>query len=148
MNLKEQIQADLIAAMKSGDEVAKGAIRMLKAAILKFEVEGEKKLADDAAVINLVQKEIKQRKDSAEAYRSGNNEELAKKEEAEIQVLLKYLPAQLSETEVRSIIVETLSAAGITSKAEIGKAMGLLMPKLKGKTDGALINKIVGELLK
>jgi len=148
MTLKDRVHADMIAAMKAGDEDKKNALRMLKAAIMKWEVDGEKKVADDAAVMNLIAKEVKQRKDSIEGFKSGGNQAMAAKEEAEMVVLMEYLPAQMGEEEVRKVIGETLGAAGISSKAEMGKAMGLIMGKLKGKADGGLINKIVGEILK
>ncbi len=148
MTLKEKIQVDFIAAMKARDEIAKGTLSMLKAAVMKWEVDGEKKVAGDEQILQIIQKEVKQRRDAAEAFRSGGKMEMADKEEAEMKVLLAYLPAQLSEEEVRGIVQETLSAAGVVSKAEMGKAMGLLMPKLKGKADGGLINRVVGEFLK
>lgn len=148
MTLKEKVQAEILAAMKAGDEDKKNALRMLKAAIMKWEVDGEKREADDAAVTALVGKEIKQRKDSIEAFKTGGNQEMAAKEEAEMAVLMEYMPAQMGEDEVRKLISETLGGAGISNKAEMGKAMGLVMPKLKGKADGGLINKIVGEILK
>ena len=148
MSLKEQIQADFITAMKAREEVRKGTLSMLKAAVMKWEVDGEKKEAGDEQVLQIIQKEVKQRKDAAEAFKLGGKMDMAEKEEAEMKVLMAYMPAQMSEEEVRAIITETLNGAGISSKAEIGKAMGLLMPKLKGKTDGGLINKIVGEILK
>jgi hypothetical protein len=148
MTLKEKIQADLIAAMKAGDETRKNALRMLKAAIMKWEVDGEKKEAGDEAVITLVGKEIKQRKDAAEGFKTGGNLDMAAKEEAEMKILMEYMPAQMGEEEVRAVINETLGAAGVSSKAEMGKAMGLVMPKLKGKADGGMINRLVGEYLK
>ena len=148
MTLKEKVQAEILAAMKAGDENKKNALRMLKAAIMKWEVDGEKRVADDAAVIALVGKEIKQRKDSIEGFKTGGNQEMADKEQAEIEILMEYMPPQMGEEEVRKVITETLGTAGIATKAEMGKAMGLIMPKLKGKADGGLINKIVGEILK
>ena len=149
MTLKEKVQADLVAAMKSGDETRKSALRMLKAAIMKWEVSGtEKKDAADADVIQLVGKEIKQRKDSIEAFKSGGNQEMADKEEAEMKILQEYMPAQMSEEEVKAVVEKTLSGAGITAKADMGKAMGLLMGQLKGKADGGVINKAVMGYLK
>lgn len=148
MTLKEQVQADLIAAMKAQDELKKGALRMLKAAIMKWETEGEKKEADDAAVLQIVQREVKGRRDAAEAFKSGGNAEMAAKEEDEMKILLAYMPTQMSEEEVRAEVSGILSEAGITGKADMGKAMGLIMAKLKGKADGGLINKVVGEMLK
>lgn len=148
MTLKEKIQADLIAAMKAGDEDKKGALRMLKAAIMKWETDGEKKEADDAAIMTLVGKEIKQRKDSIEGFIAGGNHEMAGKEEAEMVILMEYMPPQMEEAEVRKVITETLEGSGISAKSDMGKAMALIMPKLKGKADGGMINKIVGEMLK
>lgn len=148
MTLKEQVQADLVAAMKAQDELKKGALRMLKAAIMKWETDGEKREADDAAVLQIIQREVKGRRDAAEAFKNGGNAEMAAKEEAEMELLMKYMPAQMSEDEVRAEVSKILSEAGISSKAEMGKAMGLIMAKLKGKADGGVINKIVGESLK
>lgn len=148
MTLKEKVQADMITAMKARDELRKGTLSMLKAAIMKWETDGEKRVADDAAVIQLVGKEIKQRRDSIEGFKAGGNTAMAEKEEAEMKILMEYMPAQMSEDEVRAIVSETLGGAGVTAKSEMGKAMGLLMPKLKGKADGGMINKIVGEFLK
>ncbi len=148
MSLKEQIQTDFITAMKARDEIRKGALSMLKAAIMKWEMDGEKKEAGDEQVIQIVGKEVKQRKDSAEAFKAGGKMEMAEKEEAEMKVLMEYMPTQMNEEEVRKVVTETLNGAGVTAKAEIGKAMGLIMPKLRGKADGGMINKIVGEILK
>ena len=148
MNLKEKIQADLIAAMKAGDENRKSALRMLKAAVMKWEVDGEKKVAGDEIILQLVGKEVKQRKDAIEGFKAGGNLEMAQKEEDEMKILMEYMPEQMGEEEVRKIINEILGAAGVTAKTEMGKAMGLLMPKLKGKADGGMINRLVGEYLK
>jgi uncharacterized protein len=148
MTLKDQIQADLVAAMKAQDELKKGALRMLKAAIMKWETDGEKRVADDAAVLQIIQREVKGRRDAAEGFNKGGNTEMAAKEEAEMKFLLNYMPAQMSEDEVRAEVSGILSEAGISTKVEMGKAMGLVMSKLKGKADGGVINKVVGEMLK
>lgn len=148
MSLKEQVQKDFIEAMKAREEIKKGALSMLKAAILKWEVDGEKKEANDEAVMQIIRKEVKQRKDASQAFRDGGKFDMAEKEEAEMEVLNKYLPVQLSEDEVRKKITEILNSNNISSKAEIGKAMGLVMGQLKGLADGGLINKIVNEILK
>lgn len=147
MTLKEQLQQDLIASMKAKDEVQTGAIRMLKAAILRFETAGDKKIATDADVIQMIGKEIKQRKDSIEQFEKGNRPELAEKEKLEMAVLEKYLPVQLSEEEIRAIVKEVITSTGATGKSDLGKVMGALMPRTKGKADGGLVTKIVQELL-
>lgn len=148
MAFKEQLQQDLIAAMKGKDEVATSAIRLLKAAIMKFETAGDKKVATDDDIIQIAGKEIKQRKDSIEQFEKGGRPELAEKEKLEMAVLAKYLPAQLSEEEVRAIVAEVIAATGASSKSDLGKVMGALMPRTKGKADGGMVNKIVQELLK
>ena len=138
----------MIAAMKAKDEIRVSALRMLKAAILKFEVAGtEKKEATDDDVLGMVNKEIKSRMDSAEQFRKGNRPELAEKEEKEIEVLKAYMPPQLGEDEILKLAEEAIAQTGAARKNEMGKVMGVLMPKIKGKADGALVNRIVSSLL-
>jgi hypothetical protein len=147
MSLKDQIQKDLIENMKARNEAAVGAIRMLKTAIMKVETAGEAKTATDEEIIQLVNKEIKQRKDSIEQFEKGNRPELAAKEKAEMAFLEKYMPAQMSEDEIKAIIKEGMAATGATTKADMGKVMGAIMPKVKGKADGGLVNKLVMSML-
>lgn len=149
MSLKDKIQQDLITAMKAGDKNRMDALRMLKTAIMKFEVAGTaKRDATDEDVVTIVQKEIKQRQDSIEQFKAGNRPELAEKEAAEIESLKIYLPPQLSEDEIRLAVEAAIKETGAVVKAEMGKVMAVLMPKVKGKADGKLVSKIVGELLK
>ena len=148
MSLKNQIQEDLINAIKSKDETKVSALRMLKAEIMKFEVAGgAKKEATDEDIISLIQKQVKQRKDSEEQFRNGGREKMANQEAEEAEILKAYLPEQISEAEVREIVQATIKEVGATSKADMGKVMGAVMPKVKGKTDGKLVNKLVMELL-
>ncbi len=147
MTLKEKLQQDLITSMKAKDEITTGTIRLIKAAILRLETAGEKKIATDEDIIQIMGKEIKQRKDSIEQFEKGNRPELAAKEKLEMAVLEKYLPAQLSEEEIRTIVKEIITSTGATGKSDLGKVMGMLMPRTKGKADGGLVNKIVQELL-
>ena len=146
--LREKITKDLVEAMKAKEEVRVGALRMLKAALMKFEVSGEgKREATDEDVLTLVGKEIKSRKDSIEAFRKGGREDMAATEEAEMNYLMVYMPAQLSEDEVRGLVKEAIAETGASLKADLGKVMKALMPKVKGKADGQLVSRIVGELL-
>lgn len=147
MSLKEQIQKDLIENMKAKNEAAVGAIRMLKTSIMKFETAGEAKVANDEEIIQLVNKEIKQRKDSIEQFKKGNRPELAAKEKAEMAFLEKYMPAQMSEDEIKAVIKEGMAATGAATKADLGKLMGAIMPKVKGKADGGLVNRLVQSML-
>ncbi|MDP2642907.1 MAG: GatB/YqeY domain-containing protein [Candidatus Peregrinibacteria bacterium] len=147
MSLKEQLQQDLMTAMKAKDEASLSAIRLLKTAIMKLETAGEPKVATDEEVIQLVGKEIKQRKDSIEQFEKGGRPELAEKEKAELKVLEKYLPPQLGEDDIKAIIKEAMASTGASSKADIGKLMGAIMPQTKGKADGGLVNRLVQEML-
>ena len=136
-------------AMKARNQEVTDTLRMLKAAVMKFEVSGkEKKDATEEEVIQIVGKEIKSRKDSFEQFTAGNRPELAAKEAAEIKIIEKYLPQQMSEEEIRATVTKVLAQTGATSKTELGKVMGVLMPHVKGKADGTLVNKIVQEMLK
>ena len=146
--LRDQINTDLLNAMKAKEEIKLGALRMLKAAIMKFEVsDGAKKEASDEAVLTLVNKEIKSRRDSVAAFKTGGRDDMAAREEAEIACLTTYMPTQLSEDEIRAIAKEAIALSGASSKADFGKVMGAMMPKVKGKADGQVVSKVVGELL-
>ncbi|MBP9718188.1 GatB/YqeY domain-containing protein [Candidatus Gracilibacteria bacterium] len=148
MKLKEQLQQDMLTAMKAGEKEKVDVLRMAKAAIMKFEVSGgAKKDISDEEVLTIIGKEVKQRKEAAQVYIQGGRKDLADKEESEAAILATYLPAQMSEEEIRVVVAEVIAATGATSQKEIGKVMGGLMPKVKGKADGQLVNKIVRELL-
>jgi uncharacterized protein YqeY len=148
MALRNQIQKEMLEAMKSKDEIKLGALRMLKASILKFEVAGkEKREATDEDILSLVTKEIKSRQDAAEQFRKGDRPAMAEKEEKEIEVLKAYMPPQLSDLEILELAKAAIAETGAEKKNEMGKVMGVLMPKVKGKADGAMVNKIVSELL-
>jgi len=147
MTLKDQIVNDLTEAMKAKDEARTSTLRMLKAEIMKYEVSGADKEATDEVVTSIIQKQVKQRKDSEEQFRKGDRAEMADKEAAESKILEEYLPEQMGEDEIRKIIEEGIASSGAESKADMGKVMGAIMPKLKGKADGKLVNKIVMEKL-
>lgn len=147
MSLKEQIYSDLTQSIKAKGELRTSALRMLKAEIMKFEVAGAKKEATDEDVIGILQKQVKQRKDSEEQFRKGDRDEMADKEAKEAEILQAYLPEQMSEDEIRKIVEEGIAQTGASSKADMGMVMGAIMPKLKGKADGKLVNQIVMQLL-
>lgn len=143
--LKEQIDSDLKSAMVAKEELKLGTLRMLKARIKNEEIAKGKEFGDEE-IQTVISSEVKRRKESVEQYTNGGRPELAQKEQDEISVLQKYLPEQMPEEEVRKIISESI--AGQTfAPADFGKAMGLVMPKLKGKADGAVISKILKEEL-
>jgi uncharacterized protein len=147
MALKQHIQSELVTAMKADDKVKVSVLRMLKAAILKFEVSGERKEASDEDIMQIINKEIKQRRDSADQFKAGNRFELADKEEKEIEVLLEYMPPQLTEEEIVEIVKQTIAEIGAKNAQDTGRVMGAVMPKVKGKADGAVISRVVTALL-
>lgn len=144
--LKDKIREDLKKAMKERDEVRVRTLRMINAAIKNFEVEKMKE-ADDEDVIGILQKEAKKRREAIEEYRKAGREDLAKDEEAELRVIEEYLPKQMSEEEIRSLAMKVISEVGAKSPRDLGKVMKEIMPKVKGRADGKVVNRIVRELL-
>lgn len=149
MTLKEKINSDLLTAMKAKEEMKLGALRLLKAAIMKFEVAGDKKKeATDEEALQIIGREVKQRKDSIDAYKKGGRADLAVKEKEELKILQAYLPAQMDESELKKVVSQVITQTGATSKADFGKVMGAVMAQVKGKADGQMVSRLVGEVLK
>jgi len=142
MSLKATITADMKTAMKAGDKARLGVIRMLQAAIKQREVD-ERVEMDDAQVIAIIEKMIKQRRESVSQYTDGGRKDLADKESAEIVVLQPYLPAQLSEAEVEAAVIAAIAAHGAEGMRDMGKVMGQLKTELAGKADMGLVSKLV-----
>ena len=146
MSLLESLQKDMVAAMKAKDKAKLSTVRMLKAAVTNEQINVGHDLTSDEEV-SVLSRELKQRKDSLEEFKAAGRDQAVADLEAEIAVVESYLPEQLSVDEVKAVVVETIKAVGATSKADFGKVMGVLMPKLKGKADGKLVNATVKELL-
>lgn len=147
MALEQQIQKDIMEAMKAHDESRLNATRGIKSEILLAKISGTEHELSDADVLKIIQKLVKQRKESAELYTQGNRPELAEKELAEMKVMEAYLPKALSEDEVRNILKEVVAEVGATGPKDMGKVMGAATKKLAGQADGRLISTIVKELL-
>jgi len=144
--LKERITDDMKAAMRSGEKERLGTIRMITAAIKQREVD-ERITLDDSQVLSVLEKMIKQRKESLEQFQAGNRQDLADKESAEITLLQSYMPAQLSGAELDALINEAVSATGAASIKDMGKVMGLIKAKAQGRADmGAVGAKIKAKL--
>lgn len=141
-----QITNDMKQAMKSGDKLALGVIRMLRAAIKDQEIAVGHALEPDE-VLAMVSRLIKQRKDAAAQYLDAGREELAEKEQAEIEVLQGYLPAQLSEEEVAQVVAQAVSSSGASSMKDMGQVMAVVKPELQGKADMSLVSKLVKQAL-
>ncbi len=146
MGLKERLLHDMKEAMKSKDKVKLSTIRMINSLIKNAEIEKRGELTDDE-IIGLLQKYAKQRKEAIEIYEKGGRQDLVEKEKAELQIVESYLPAQMSEEEIRAVVEEAIRETGASSTKDIGRVMKAVMPKVKGRADGSLVNKIVRELL-
>jgi hypothetical protein len=142
MALKDQLDADLKAAMRDKDTVKLSVVRMLKSAVKYREIELMKPL-DDAGVLQVISSEMKRRKDSIEQYRAGNRPDLVEKEEAELAVLKGWLPAQLGEAEVRALVDAAVAKVGAKGPRDMGAVMKALMPEVQGKADGKLVSELV-----
>lgn len=147
MSLKEQLTADMKDAMKNHDKDRLSVIRMVRGAIRQAEIDGSHTELDDEAVIGVISKEVKMRKDSIDEFQKGGREDLVAKTQAEIDVLMPYLPAQLSEEEVRALVKEAVEKTGAKTPKDMGRVMGMLMPKVKGRADGKMVNTIVRSML-
>lgn len=145
MSLKDKVQEDLKTSLKARDEVRSLTLRMLLAAIMNKEKEGKE--VTEEQFLDVVAFEAKKRREAKEAFIKGERPELAKKEEAELEVLLPYLPAQLTEEEIKDLVQKAIEKTGATDQKDMGKVMGELAPQVKGKADGGLVAKIVQELL-
>ena len=150
MSLKERIGEDIKSAMKAKDKIRLETVRSIKKAILEKEValrpKGQDSLTEEQE-IELLAQQAKQRRDSIEQYRNGGREDLAEKEAQELAIIETYLPEQLSDEEVNSIIDEIITSVGATTAKDLGKVMGVAMKQLKGKADGKKIQAMVKEKL-
>ncbi|HYE10480.1 MAG TPA: GatB/YqeY domain-containing protein [Patescibacteria group bacterium] len=146
MSLKEVLQQDLKTAMKEKDSIRKSVITMTRAGILQIEKDKKIEL-DDEGVIEVIAKGVKQRKDAIPEFEKGDRLDLVESLQKEIDVLMAYLPQQLSEDEVSRIVADTIVEVGAQSAKDMGKVMSALMPKVKGRADGKLVNIIVKQQL-
>jgi len=144
--LKQKLTDDLKQAMRGGDTVKRSVIRLLMAAIKNAEIARQKAL-EDGDILGIIAKEIRQRKESIEAFKQGDRPELAAKEEAEMAILEQYMPAQMSRDEIVAEARQVIEEVGAESIRDKGKVMPQLIAKLKGKADGREINEVVTELL-
>ncbi|MEM1322561.1 MAG: GatB/YqeY domain-containing protein [Bacteroidota bacterium] len=147
MTLEERINSDLKTAMKAKDQAALRGIRAIKSAILLAKTDGSGKELNAELEIKMLQKLVKQRKDSLDIYEKQNREDLATKEREEIEVIERYLPEQLGEEELKGIISKIIEQTGATSMRDMGKVMGMASKQLAGKADGKTISGVVKQLL-
>lgn len=142
MSLKTQLTEDMKTAMRAKDQVSLSTIRLINAAIKQFEVD-ERTEADDAKVISILTKMVKQRKDSAKIYTEAGRQDLADKENAEIEILNRYLPQMMSAEEIKTVVEVAITETGASGMADMGKVMGVLKTRLAGKADMGEVNKVL-----
>ena len=144
MGLKEKLQSDLTDAIRSRAEVKSGTIRMLLAAITNEEVSGKSaRVLNDAEIITVLSREAKKRREAVEAYVAAKRTDLADKEKAEGDVIAQYLPAQLSEDEIKKMIADAIAETGAAGPAGMGLVMKVLSPKIAGRADGGVVSGLV-----
>ena len=146
MTLKERLQAETIAAMRSGDSLRRDTLRMAQNAAYNLEKKSGKPLTDEE-LLAVVSREVKTRRESVEAFRAGGREDLATKEEAEIAILGEFLPEQLSAAELLGLVDQALAATGATTPRDMGKVMGWLAPHTRGRADGKVVSSLVSARL-
>jgi uncharacterized protein YqeY len=146
MSLKDRLTEDLKQAMRQGDERRKSTIRLVRAAITNAKIERGKDLSEDE-VLAVIAKQAKQRRESVAEFAKAGRQDLVDQEEEELQILLSYLPAQMSRHEIEVAARQVIAEVGATSMAQMGEVMRRLMSQLKGKADGSLVNQVVREIL-
>ncbi|AOZ91728.1 GatB/YqeY domain-containing protein [Paenibacillus crassostreae] len=146
MSLSERLNEDMKQAMKSRDKFKLSTIRMIRSTIMNLEIDLKRTL-DDSEVLDILGREIKQRKDALHEFEKAGRDDLAADAKAEIELVGQYLPTQLTEEEIKVIVQQTIQETGASSKAEMGKLMSALMPKVKGLADGKLVNQVVQQFL-
>ena len=146
MSIKDRLREDMKTAMKEKDQITLSTTRMMISAIKNKEIEVGREL-DEKEIAGVLAKAAKQRHESAKQYREAGREELAEQEEAEIKALDKYLPKPLTQDEVENLVKEAIGKSGASSMKDMGKVMGVLIPQVQGRADGAQVNAIVKKLL-
>ncbi|MCP8857162.1 GatB/YqeY domain-containing protein [Latilactobacillus fuchuensis] len=142
MSLLEQLNSDLKTAMKAKDKLRLTVIRSLKSALTNAQISAGQDLSSDEE-LSVLSSQLKQRKESLQEFENGDRADLADQTKAEIVIVTAYLPEQLDEAAVTAIVDEAMKATGATGKADFGKVMQYVMPKVKGRADGALVNQVV-----
>ena len=146
MALKERLMADMKLAMKNKDVIRKNTVQMVRSAILQYEKDNRTEL-DDEGIIDVIAKELKQRRDSLPDFEKSGREDLIANLKAEMAVLMEYLPEQLSEEELASVIQEAITQTGASSIKDMGKVMGIVTAKTKGRADAKLIGALAKKML-
>ena len=145
-DIRERLEEDLKSAMRARDELRRSVLRMVRSEIQNDEKAAQKSL-DDEGILGVVSKQVRRHRESIYEFRKGGREDLVQKEEAELDVLLAYLPAQLTPEEITALAQEIMQDVGARGPADRGKVMGKLMPQVRGKAEGTVVNQVVSQLL-
>ncbi|MFH1799525.1 MAG: GatB/YqeY domain-containing protein [Candidatus Omnitrophota bacterium] len=148
MSLAEQIEKDVLVAMKAKDLVKVSTLRMLKSALGNYLIQVKKDKAEDPEVLGIITKQAKQRRESVESFEKAGRKDLADKEKAELAILESYLPKQMTDDELRAAVQNAIVSSGAKSPADIGKLMKVLMPAVQSKADGKRVQEAVKAILK
>lgn len=146
MSLSERLNEDMIQTMRDKNKFKLSVIRMIRSSIKNVEIDQRRSLEDNE-VLDILSRELKQRKDSLQDFEKAGRNDLADAVKAEIEIIAEYMPKQLTEEEITVIVKQTIQETGASSKADMGKVMGALMPKVKGRSDGKLVNRVVQQQL-
>ncbi|HUP54242.1 MAG TPA: GatB/YqeY domain-containing protein [Methylomirabilota bacterium] len=146
MSLRDRVQTDITAAMRSGDALRRDVLRMATNAAYNVEKRNQKPLTEDE-FLGVLTREVKTRRESVDAYAKAGRDDLAAKEQSEIDILDEYLPAALSEGEIAALLDEAIAATGATNPRDMGKVMGWLSPKIRGRADGKQVSGLVASRL-
>jgi len=146
VSLRNRLDEDLKAAMRSSDAVRRDSLRMVLAAVQRAEKEGKHELADDE-MVGILTRELKVRRESVDTFRAGGREDLVAKEEAAIAVVSEFMPQPLSQTELKALVEQAIAETGAASPRDIGKVMGWISPKTRGRADGKVVSQLVTQLL-
>ena len=147
MSLAQQLDQDLITAMKAKDADKLIVLRMVKAALTNYKIEKKREILEDSEILDVLQKQAKQRRESFESFDKAGRQDLAEKERKELTILQAYMPKELTDEEIKTLAQKAISESGAAVKADIGKVMKVLMPWVKGRSDGKKVNEILGSLL-
>lgn len=148
MSLEEKIEDEFKTAMKQRDSIKVSTLRMLKADINNFKLDRSKKALTDEEIVKIVQRQVKQHKDSIEQFEKGKRRDLVEKEKKELDILLGYVPEQLSDDELKKIVALAIQEVGAADKSAMGKVMKAAMEKVKGRADGKSVSRVVSDMLK
>lgn len=148
MDLYKELEGDAKKSLKAGDSVRLSVLRMLISDIKKLQIDNNVSSLKDTELLQIIQRHIKRHKESIAQFQKGNRQDLVEKEAKELGILEKYMPKQLSETEIMAIVKEAITATGASGRSDLGKVMKLVMEKTRGRAEGRLVNRLISDILK